>query len=195
MEMSFLKNMRRTAKYWWVGLLVGILILILGVWCLSVPITTLISLNIIFIASFIASGISDIIYAFTIRKDVSEWGWILAGGVISLAVGLLLLSKPLESFVFLLLYVGFWASFQSIMTITASILMYKNGWKGWGWLLVLGIVGVVFSYFLILNPAFASGFILTLFAFSLILYGVTRIFYSFKLRNLNKIINSDLFDQ
>ncbi|EGJ71459.1 hypothetical protein Bcop_1256 [Bacteroides coprosuis DSM 18011] len=194
MEITFLKNLRRKAKYWWVGLLIGVLILCLGIWSLSVPVTTLFSLNILFIAGFIASGLGDIFYAFSVRKDRHDWGWILASGIISLMLGLVLVSRPLESIIVLLLYVGFWATFQSVMMISSSIMMQRFGFKGWGWILTFGIIGILFSFVLITNPAFASSFIITLFAFSLVLYGIARIFYAFKLRGIYKIIKSEKLD-
>lgn len=194
MEITFLKNLRRKAKYWWVGLLIGVLILCLGIWSLSVPVTTLLSLNILFIAGFIASGLGDIFYAFSVRKDRHDWGWILGSGIISLMLGLVLVSRPLESIIVLLLYVGFWATFQSVMMISSSIMMQRFGFKGWGWILTFGIIGILFSFVLITNPAFASSFIITLFAFSLVLYGIARIFYAFKLRGIYKIIKSEKLD-
>ena len=191
MKHGLLSTIQRTAKYWWVGLLIGILILILGFWSFTVPVATLLSLNILFIVGFIVSGIGDISYAIAVRKESSDWGWILAGGIISLILGLALASRPLESVVILLLYVGFWVAFQAVMTIATSISMQRNGWKGWGWFLFLGILGVIFSILLITNPAYASGFIVALFSISLILYGVTRIYYSFKLRKLNQMFKSE----
>ena len=194
MKRSFLSTIQRKAKYWWVGLIIGILISFLGFWSFSVPVTTLIALNIVFIVSFIVSGLGDIMYAFAVRKVSSEWGWILAGGIISLVLGVILVSRPLESFLVLLFYVGFWVAFQSLMTIITSITMKRNQWKGWGWLLFLGIVGAIFSVFLIVNPVYTSRFIVALFSISLVMYGIVRIFYSFKLRQLKEMMKHENID-
>lgn len=178
------KIMKSTVKYWWTGLLVGAFAIFLGFWSIMTPLSTLVALNIIFIAGFLVSGVFDISYAISMRKENPDWGIILASGLINLLIGFLLLSSKVESFVVLLLYVGFWVMFHAIATIAMSIRMQKMKASGWGFMLLFGILGVILSFLLIANFGFASSFIVTLFSFSLILYGVSRIFHAFSLRKL-----------
>lgn len=186
MEINIFERFRRKAHYWWVGLLIGLLMLGVGIWSLTVPAATLVTLNIVFIVSFIVGGIGDIFYAFYTRKDRHDWGWILVQGIVSLALGIVLAANPLESVYVLLFYVGFWMMFQSVMMVSSSFSMKRVNWSGWGWMLVLGIIGFIFSFILISNPAVATVFVVTLFSYALILYGCARVFFAFKLRTLHK---------
>ncbi len=187
--MENIKNTMKSAiKYWWTGLLVGVLSIVLGFWSIATPITTILALNILFIAGFLTSGIIDVFYAISMRKESNDWGIILASGLINLFIAFLLLSAKLDSFIILLLYVGFWFMFHSLTTIAMSIRMHKNRIKGWGYLLSLGILGLVLSFFLISNFEFATSFIVTLFAVSLMLYGIIRVIHALVLRGLQKYL-------
>lgn len=167
-------------------MIVGAIAVILGVWCLANPATTLGVLAALFVAGFLVSGIFEIIFAISNKDVLNGWGWTLASGIISVLFGLILLIMPIETITVLLFFVGFWAMFQSIWAIGSSIELQKSGVKGWGWILAFGIIGLIFSFILITNPLFAAGFIIYLFAFILLTYGFVRIFYGFKLRSIHK---------
>lgn len=108
-------------KYWWLSLLVGIISIIMGVWSLVTPDTTLVALTIFFIAMFFISGITDIVYALYNRKTSNNWGWALAGGIIDIILGVLLVSLPLPVITTMLVYfVGFWILFRSVLALGLS---------------------------------------------------------------------------
>lgn len=189
MNNSLLNEVKERVKFWWVSLLVGILTLLVGVWSAAAPLSTLGVLTIIFIASLIANGAFDIIFSIINRKNLNGWGWTLALGILSFIFGFILITKPIESILVLAYLAGFWMMFVSITSISGSIEMQRVGIKGWGWMLAFGIVGVIFSFLLIANPAFAAAYIAILFSISLILYGAIRRFFAFKLRKINKTLN------
>ncbi|MFT3993662.1 MAG: HdeD family acid-resistance protein [Dysgonomonas sp.] len=189
MKNEILSSVKQAVKYWWVSLLVGILAVILGIWCAAAPSSTLIVLSALFTASFLVSGIAEIIFAVSNKDTISGWGWTLASGVIDLLFGFLLLAMPFESIFVLIFFVGFWVMFQSIWGIGAAVELQRNKISGWGWLLALAILGLILSFILIVNPVFASGFIVGLFSITLICYGILRIYYSFKLKSVGNDMN------
>lgn len=188
MDDKFLETVKSKVKYWWVSLIIGILALVVGVWSVSMPVSTISILTIFFIASLMVSGISDIGFALANRKMINGWGWTLAIGIISLIFSFILLSRPIESILILVTLAGFWVMFVSIMSISGSVEMQRAGIKDWGWLLAFGILGIILAFILIVNPLFASSFIVGMFAISMICYGVVRIYYAFKMRKINKEI-------
>lgn len=188
MKDEFLKTVKRAVKYWWISLLVGILALIVGVWSIASPIATIGILTIFFVASLMVSGIFDIFFSISNRENLNGWGWTLAMGIISLIFSFILMSRPIESMLVLVALAGFWVMFVSIMGISGAIEMQRAGIKDWGWMLAFGILGIILAFILIVNPLFASSFVVGLFAISMICYGVVRIYYALVMRKINKRI-------
>lgn len=182
-------SVKQAVKSWWVSPLVGIIAIFLGLWCISNPGETLAVLGILFIAGFLISGFFEIIFSILNRNILKGWGWTLASGIINILFGLILLSIPIGTIAVLLFLVGFWVMFQSIWSISSAIELQRNGIKGWGWLLAFGILGLILSFILIVNPVFAATFIIYLLAFTLLSYGIMRIYLGFKLKSVHKVFD------
>lgn len=173
-------------KNWWVSLLLGLLYIALGIWILNTPLKSFVSLSLLFSIFIIASGLFWTIFAFSIAKDLSGWGWFLAGGLLELLIGMLLIFYPAITLTILALFIGFWLLLVGIIGI-GNALHYKSfGGKNWGWPLAFGIATVVFSLLLLANPIFAGISIVFMTSFSLISWGVFRIIFAFNLRKIHK---------
>jgi uncharacterized membrane protein HdeD (DUF308 family) len=70
-------------------ILIGAVFLVGGFTLLTNPIAGLISLTLVIIATFIASGVLKILVGFRLRP-MDGWGWFVLLGVLSLVVGLLI---------------------------------------------------------------------------------------------------------
>ncbi|WP_029901765.1 HdeD family acid-resistance protein [Prevotella sp. 10(H)] len=183
---------REKPKYWWMSLLIGILALIMGVVSLVTPDTTLVALTVFFITMFFISGIIDIIYAVSNRKTSNNWGWALTGGIIDIVLGVLLVCMPLPVVTTMLVYfVGFWILFRSILSIGLSCELQQQGVKGWGWLLALSILGILFSIFYMLSPVLNGLFVVMLVSIAFMTYGIFRISYAFKIKSINDLLKKD----
>lgn len=188
MKNDLLDSVKQTVKYWWVSLLIGALAIILGIWCIAAPGTTIAVLSALFVATFLVSGLFEIFYAISNRDHLNGWGWSLVSGIVSVIFAILLIALPFESIFVFIFFIGFWIMFQSFWGIGVSIDLQKSGVKGWGWILALAILGILLATLLIINPAFATGFIVAIFSITLICYGILRIYYAMKLKNIyNKI--------
>jgi len=181
-------SMKQAVKYWWVSPLIGVIAILLGILFIANPGTTLAMLGALLIAGFLVSGIFEIIFALSNKNTLKGWGWTLASGIIDILFALLLLAIPIGTIAVLLFMVGFWVMFQSIWAIGTAIELQRGQVKGWGWILTFGILGVIFSFILIANPVFAAEFIVYLMAISLFCYGILRILYGLRLRNIHKDI-------
>lgn len=176
------------AKNWWLSILIGILAIALGILFISKPLNSLLTLALLFAWGFIFSGILEAVFSITNRKNLKGWGWNLASGLVDLFIGIVLLSAP-ELTLFLMIYlVGFWIMFRSIWSIGSSIELQRSGAKGWGWLLLVSILGVIFSVVFLVSPAFGGTFIVSLASISFITYGIFRIYLGFVLKSVkNKL--------
>ena len=120
------------------------------------------------------------------EKIIYNWGWNLAGGIIDLLIGILLLANPGLSVVFLLFYVGFALIFRAIMTIGWAVYLNKLGFRNWGWVLFAGIIGLLFSFLLLWNPAITGLVIVIYLSVAFIMLGTAQIILSLRLKQLNK---------
>ena len=87
-----------------------------------------------------------------IQYNVKNWWWFLVSGILFIATGIAIYASPVASYVSL--------------SILFSILMISNGFsqivfafanskllKGWGWILVSGIIDLALGIYLLLYPA------------------------------------------
>lgn len=186
MSTTILDSAQKVVKNWWLSILLGILYLVAGFWVMRTPMESYISLSIIFSIFIFVSGIFQVAFSISNRKEDAVWGWHLAGGILELVIGILLLTHPLMTMAILPLYVGFWLLFQSIMSIGISFHLKSNNNPQWGWLLFWSIITLLFSFLLLANPIFAGLSIVYMTAFAFITAGLFRILLGFNLKKIHK---------
>jgi len=67
---------------------------------------------------------------------------------------------PIEGYIsmnILPLILGIWLMFGAVSTIFGAFDLKSYYIKGWGWILVLGILLMIFSFMAIADPIFGSG--------------------------------------
>lgn len=74
------------------ALLFGVLTLVVGISLIFNPLAGMVSLTLLVAVLFLVLGAVKIMYAFALRP-VSGWGWVLASGVVSLVLGVMILSN------------------------------------------------------------------------------------------------------
>lgn len=164
----------------WISLLSGFLFIFIGIWVLTTPGESYLALSMIFSITFFVNGSIEI-FAAVARWKSSDSGWVLAGGIFDLLLGIMLVANPLITAGILPFYVGFGLLFRSMMAIGVSIQF--SGIKGWRWLLAWGIGGLLFSFILLRNPVFAGMTIVTLTGFAFITIGIFRLLLGLKFKN------------
>ena len=98
-------------------LLSGLLYAIAGVIAFTNPFLAAMALTLIFAVSLLVSGVSRIVGGFRIRPE-SGWAWIVASGVLTALVGLLLtIGWPLNTLWLLGLVLGIDLIFQGVSSI------------------------------------------------------------------------------
>ncbi|HWM02066.1 MAG TPA: DUF308 domain-containing protein [Actinophytocola sp.] len=73
-------------------LLLGVLLVVLGIMCLRAPLQTIAVLVLLFGLSCIVSGALELFHAFT-----GGGGWVIVSGVVSIVLGIVVLSYPISS--------------------------------------------------------------------------------------------------
>ena len=187
MKTNYLKLINNSIKNWYLPLIGGIIFIGVGVLVLMTPHESYLTLSIIFSISFLISGILDVVFSISNRNEMEGWGWNLALGLLNMVIGFILIIHPGISIVTLPFFVGFVVLFRSIMAIGASLELKNYYVLDWGYLMGLGILGVIFSIILIWNPVFAGLSLIIWTALAFIVFGVYSIMLSFKLKKLHDI--------
>ncbi|CAM4058864.1 HdeD family acid-resistance protein [Flavobacterium antarcticum] len=186
MEKSFLDSIKTAIKHWYVPLLIGIFFIVVSIVAFTSPISSLLTLSMLFAISFLFGGISEVLFSIVNRNQLDNWGWSLTFGIITLLVGFSLLIHPAISIGVMAFYIGFVILFRSASAISFSLDIKSRGGKNWAMLLALGILGIIFSFILIWNPIFAGLSVIWLISITFMIAGLFSIALSFQLKNLHK---------
>ncbi len=187
MAANFIKMVVNSVKHWYLPLIAGLIFIGVGIYSFMQPVESYLALTIVFSLAFLFNGISDIAFAVANRENMEGWGWDLAMGILTTLVGILLISNPAISMLTLPFYVGFVVMFRSISAIGTSLELKKYYVQDWGYLLAIGILGVIFSFILLFNPGFAGLSIVIWTALAFITIGIFSIYFSLKLKKLHDI--------
>ena len=188
---NLISKVSGTIKNWWVFLILGVLLLISAYWMFSTPIESFIGLATFFSALIFVSGLFSVFFAITNKEDIDNFGLYLASGILDVIVGFILLKYPGMTIVLFSLFIGFWLLFRGFNMISVSFKIKAIGDSGWVWILVFGILIVIFAMMSIVNPLIGASYLVFTLAFTLVLLGVGNIALALKLRKLKSGI-SDL---
>lgn len=184
MQHSFFKTIKNSVKHWYIPLIVGILLILLGFFTISTPLASYLALAMFFTWSFLISGILEIIFAVQNKNEIESWGWYLTGGIIHTLFGVLLLVNPLLSAATLSFIVGFYALFKSMQLMSFSFDLKSYGSKKWGWMTAWAVLGLIFSFILIWNPAFAGLSLVIWTGLAITAVGFAACFLAFQLKGI-----------
>lgn len=189
MNYPLIKTIRASVKYWWLSLVLGVFYIMLALWVFSTPLASYLALSVIFSLFMLVSGLMEIIFAVSNRQHLDAWGWFLTAGILDFAFGFLLMSYPGLSMAILPLFVAFWLMFKGISAIATSLDLRSYGVTQWGWILLLGIVVVLFSFLIIARPVIGGLSIVYTTGVCLLFAGIFRIALSLKLKSLHDLLN------
>lgn len=184
MQHSFFKTIRNSVKHWYIPLIIGILLILLGFYTISTPLASFLALTLLFSWSFIISGVLEIVFALQNKDEIEGWGWYLTGGILYTLFGILLFSNPLLSAATLSFIVGFYVMFRSIQLMSFSFDLKNYGNKNWGWMTAWAVLGLIFSFILIWNPAFAGLSLVIWTGLAITAIGFSACFLAFQLKGI-----------
>jgi len=181
---NLISKVSGTIKNWWVFLILGVLLLISAYWIFSTPIESFVGLASLFSALIFVSGLFSVFFALTNKDDIDNFGLYLAGGLLDVLIGFILLKYPGLTLVLFSMFIGFWLLFRGFNMISVSFKIKKIGDSNWGWILFFGIMVVIFAMMSIINPLIGASYLVFTLAFTLVLFGVANIVLALKLRKL-----------
>jgi uncharacterized membrane protein HdeD (DUF308 family) len=175
-------------RYWWSFLLRGALATLFGLIAIFLPGITLEVMTIFLGAFLVVDGLVSFYVSLKGRGRGLNWGVLLLEGLLGIAVGVFTLIWPGITVLAIVLLVAFWAMVTGVLEIIAAVSL-RNEIEG-EWLLGLsGILSILFSVILFVNPGIGAVTLIWLIGIYAIVFGVAMIFLGLRLRKHNVIIN------
>ncbi|MCD8031750.1 MAG: HdeD family acid-resistance protein [Bacteroides sp.] len=185
-------NLEYTIKHWWMSLLLGILYLIVAIFLIINPLSSYVALSLLFSITMLVTGVVEIVFALGNRKQISSWGWYLAGGIIDLILGVYLLAYPWLSMEVIPFIIAFWLMFRGFSAAGYSLDLKRYGTREWGWYLAFGILAIICSIIILWQPLIGALYAVYMIAFTFLAIGMFRIMLAFELKGLyNRSKESD----
>lgn len=182
---TLFNQLNDSIKNWWLSILLGVVFIIVGIWILFVPVEGYVALSIVFSITVLITGIIEIIFAAS-NRHVSSWGWYLAGGIIDLIIGIMLIASPMLSMEVIPFIIAFWLMFRGFSSIGYSMDLKRYGTNEWGWYLAFGILAVICSLIVLWQPAIGALYAVYMIAFAFLVTGFFRIMLGIEMKSLHK---------
>lgn len=169
---------QKRAMPWWIPLIEGIALLIVGVLLLTSPIETTLRLTRVLGLFWFVGGIFEIVSIFI---DRSAWGWKLIGGIIGLLAGYYLIMSPVAGALVLGFTVIVMLGIQALLLGIVHLVQALRG-AGWG-MGVLGIINIIFGVILLSNTLIGIASLPLIIGVFAIVGGIAAIYMALRLRS------------
>lgn len=136
---------------WWLPVLRGVLLLILGILMLFHPLESITALVWIFGIVAIIDGLLIVVGAFTDRRNGGFW-WTFLGGLAVIGLGVVFLVWPSPTVTVLFYLVAGWVVILGLIGLVGSIVLHQRDQQSWFLALAFGLVNLVIGLLLFANP-------------------------------------------
>ena len=170
-------------RHWWVPVIRGIAAIVFGIIAFTHPVMAAATLVLFFGAWVLIDGIFRIVGAIGHRASDSDWGWQLVIGILGIIIGLLTFHAPAITALALVIYVAAWALMIGASEIVLAVKM-RHEIKGEWFLILMGLISIVFAIMLLWNPIAGAAALIWLIAWYAIIFGILGIIFGFRLRSL-----------
>jgi uncharacterized membrane protein HdeD (DUF308 family) len=173
------------AKKWWVLLLRGILLIIIGLLAFVSPLVW-----VTFVGIYILiDGITMLMSGFSDQPaGQSRWPLIILG-VLGLVAGLIILWEPALGAITLTTIIAVWAVVGGILTIISAIRVRAEIDNEW-WLVISGVLAVIFGILVFTNVLAGILTIAWVFGVFAVVVGILSIIFAFRVRDFGTQIGA-----
>ena len=162
-----LSDILRNASIW--SLCIGIIMIVLGIYVCANPVMSLIAVALYIGIAFMVVGAGYAVSSFS-----QESAWKLFVGLFNIFIGFFLVANLGITTASLPAIFAVWCLAIGVIHIVRAFRSYKTSFS-WGGNLVIGILGVLFSFLIMAHPAIGVFTITTLIGLYIIMYGVFSI--------------------
>lgn len=169
------------SKYWWTILLPGILLIPCGCWFLFSPSIGYFTITTILLWLLILTGFIQLIIAFNTSRHTAGWGWWIAGGIIDIFLGFMMLGNIGFSAMILPYFFAFIFLYKGVANVISAFVSMTHR-KSWWIYLVNGLLLIVMAALFFVAPVSAMITIDFLIGIAFIYWGLYLVLFSLDLR-------------
>jgi uncharacterized membrane protein HdeD (DUF308 family) len=169
------------ANRWWVVLLRGIGAVAFGILAFIWPGLTLLSLVLLYGAYALVDGILSIACGVKGGTAPRPWWVMIIAGLLGVAAGIVTFLYPGITAMVLLVIIAFAAIVRGVLEIAAGIRL-RQEIEGEFWLILGGVLSIVFGVFLLLRPGVGALAVVWLIGGYAIVFGIVAMMLAFRLR-------------
>ncbi len=177
-------------RLWWLILLRGILLVVVGVYAISRPDMTLLAWTQVLGVFVLADGVLAVV-AGIMGWTVSRV-WTIVRGALGILIGMFVLGHPILVGTITAMAVVFVIAFQLIAGGVLEVIVAireRKEIQGEGWLILGGLLSIVFGGILLMAPLASSLTLIRVLGMFAICFGIALIFNSFRMRRLGKTLS------
>lgn len=170
---------------WWLPVLRGVLMIVLGLLLLVEPLGTLVALVWVFGVFAVVDGAVVLMQALLARGRPG-FGWLVAEGLVSIAFGALIMLWPDVTALVLFYLLALWVLVLGVTAVVVAVTQYRARDLAWSGTLVFGLIGFLFGLLLAIKPQGTVDVILTVYGLFAFVAGVVMLVSGFATRSLSR---------
>jgi len=170
------------ARNWWALLIRGIAAVAFGVLAFVWPGPTLVAIGILFGAYAFVDGVFSIVATVRAAEAHQRWWPFLVEGIVGLLIAAITFYDVGITLLALYFTIAAWAFLTGILEIVAAIELRKTIPGEW-WLVLGGVASILFGALMVWRPLAAAQAIVWLIGAYAIVFGISMIALSFRLRS------------
>ncbi|MBE6239920.1 MAG: hypothetical protein E7115_00230 [Bacteroidales bacterium] len=184
---NLISRASRVVRHWWLMAIAGVLCILAGIAVFVFPLQSYVFLSIMFGILILFVGASQLIIASTSSNYLAMKGYILAGGVMDLILGIFLCIYPNVTLILLPVMLGIWMMYHSFMIIAFGGDMENFRLRGSKMTIFGGVLLLILSILVLINP-FGAGVatVIVLAGVGLIVFGCLFCMIASKLRHIHE---------
>lgn len=184
---DLLESSKTAIRSWWLMLLVGIALFVVGMLVLIFPLASFVGMTLIFGILMFAVGVFELVVAWSGRNVVTGRGWMVVAGIIQVALGILLMWDLGLTAVTLPIFLGFWLMIRSFTLIGLGFDMSSMQIGGWGWTMFTGFMLLACAFIVLVQPLlFGVEAVVLWVGISMLIGGLSSMTFAWQLKNLHK---------
>ena len=186
------KGAARAIRHWWLLTVAGVLCIAAGIAVFAFPLQSYMTLSILFGVLLLVVGAAKLIAASTSANFFMMRGYVIISGALDLILGIFLCIYPGVTLVTLPLMMGLWMLYNSFVLIGFSGDFDTFGVPGAGWVTGGGILLLILSILVLVNPLGAGiATVVVLAGIGLIVFGFLMVALATKLRDIHRDFDSE----
>ena len=182
----------RAIKHWWLYLLCGILCIAAGVAVFIFPMDSYMTLGIIFGILMLFVGAVQLIVGASSGNYFAMRGYLIVGGVLDIILGIFLCVNPGITLVLMPILLGIWMLYNSFIIMAFGGDMETFNVSGSGWVMAGGILLMLLSIFVLVNPLSAGvATVVVLTGIGLMVFGMLLCTMAVRMRDIHIQFDSE----